>query len=116
MNLKPSDLVRIIIVVPETHADAMREALGKAGAGTIGEYTHCCFSQKGTGRFMPSEAANPHIGTKHQLETVAEERIEAVCPASKLEQVLDDIKKAHPYEATIIDIYPIYQIGCKIPN
>ena len=48
--------------VPSTHARILRHALGVAGAGKIGEYNHCSFSIKGTGRFIPSGKANPHIG------------------------------------------------------
>ncbi len=111
--MKLSDYVTLIITVPETHGDVMREVLGKAGAGKIGEYSHCSFSFKGTGRFMPNKGANPFLGKEDTLEEVAEERIEAVCAVNILEYVLEEIKKAHPYEETVIDIYPVYEIGRK---
>lgn len=111
--LIPSEYVTLIITVPETHAERMREVLGRAGAGKVGEYSHCSFSVKGTGRFMPSPRANPHIGKQGVLEEVVEERIEAVCAVAILEHVLKEIKKAHPYEETVIDMYPVYEIGRK---
>ncbi len=45
--------VKIVIFVPESHADIVREAMGKAGAGKIGNYSFCSFSSKGVGRFRP---------------------------------------------------------------
>ena len=108
-----SDFVTIVTTVPETHADAVREAMGKAGAGKIGDYSYCSYSLKGVGRFMPAEGSNPYLGKQDVLEEVIEERIETVCNRAVLEHVLEEIKKAHPYEETVIDIYPVYEIGRK---
>ncbi|MEI8329976.1 MAG: hypothetical protein WCG14_08335 [Chlamydiia bacterium] len=33
-----SDYVTIVITVPETHPDMVREAMGRAGAGKVGDY------------------------------------------------------------------------------
>lgn len=108
-----SEYVTLVVTVPETHADAVREAMGNAGAGEYGNYSFCSFSVKGLGRFRPKEGANPFIGKEGALETVPEERIETVCAKKCLENVLEAIKKAHPYEQTVIDIYPIYRGGIK---
>jgi hypothetical protein len=109
----PSEYVTIVITVPETHADVVREAMGEAGAGQIGNYTHGSFSVKRIARFKPNDRANPFIGAAGVLEEVPEERIETVCSREKLEGVLVAIKRAHPYEETVIDIYPVYQMGIK---
>jgi hypothetical protein len=99
--------VKIVIFVPETHTDIVREAMGKAGAGKIGNYTHCTFSTKGIGRFKPEQGANPHIGEVGTLEEVIEERIETVCEREKLDAVIDAIKSVHPYDEIAYDIYPL---------
>ena len=112
-DLELSEYVTIVTTVPETHADAVREAMGKAGAGQVGNYSYCSFSLKGTGRFRPGKGAHPFLGKEGVWETVAEERIETVCQKDRLERVIAAIKKAHPYEETVIDIYPVYQIGRK---
>ncbi len=41
--------------MPETHAEEVRKALGDAGAGHIGNYSHCTFNSEGTGTFVPQE-------------------------------------------------------------
>lgn len=112
-HLELSDYVTIVITVPETHADAVREAMGRAGAGKVGDYSYCSYSVKEIGRFMPNKGATPYLGKEGILEEVIEERIETVCSRVVLEHVLEEIKKAHPYEETVIDIYPVYEIGRK---
>ncbi len=108
-----SNYVTIVITVPETHADAIREALGRAGAGKVGNYSHCSYSVKGVGRFMPNEGANPYLGKAGTIEEVMEERIETVCSYIVLEHVIEEVRKAHPYEEPGIDIYPVYEIQRK---
>jgi len=102
--------VKIVVFVPETHTDIVREAMGKAGAGKIGNYSSCSFSSKGIGRFTPESGANPHIGKVGKFEEVAEERIEVVCPREKLDNVINAIKKVHPYDEVALDVYPLENI------
>lgn len=98
---------KIVVYVPEADADALRQAMGDAGAGKIGNYSHCTFSVKGTGRFRPNAGANPTIGEVGRLEAVEEERIETLCAEENLAAVLKAIRDAHPYEEPAIDVYPI---------
>lgn len=98
---------KIVVYVPEDHADKLREAIGNAGAGKIGNYTHCTFTLKGTGRFKPEEGANPTIGEVGKLEEVLEDRIETVCSGDNLQAVLKAIRDNHPYEEPATDVYPI---------
>ncbi len=101
---------KIVVYVPETHAEALREAMANAGAGKIGNYTHCSFSTKGVGRFKPGPGARPAIGEAGVLEEVAEERIEVVCEERKLQDVLQAIREAHPYEEPATDMYHLENI------
>lgn len=99
--------VKIVVYVPEANADEVREAIGKAGGGKIGNYTFCSFSSKGTGRFLPQEGANPAIGEVGKLEQVIEERIEVTCARDLAAEVIAVIKKVHPYEEVALDVYPL---------
>lgn len=108
-----SENVKIIVFVPETHTDVVREAMGKAGAGKIGNYSFCSFSSKGVGRFKPEQDADPHIGEIGKFEEVVEERIETICSREKLEGVIAAIKKVHPYDEIALDIYPLEEIPFK---
>ncbi|MEK6925369.1 MAG: hypothetical protein AABW71_03990 [Nanoarchaeota archaeon] len=101
--------VKIVVFVPLTHTDKVRESIGKAGGGKIGNYSYCSFSSKGIGRFKPNEKANPHIGKANKLESVEEERIEFICPKDKAKSIISAIKKVHPYEEVVLDIYPLIE-------
>lgn len=104
------ELVKLVVFVPQENASEMRQALGEAGAGRIGEYSFCSFSIKGVGRFKPSDKANPHIGEAGELEAVDEERIEVACEKAQSPQIIEVIKKVHPYEEVVIDIYPMLSL------
>ena len=99
--------MKIVVFAPLSHADVIRKALAEAGAGHIGNYDSCSFSSRGIGRFRGGEDTKPFIGEPGKLEEVEEERIETICPAQKLEEVLAAVKKAHPYEEPAIDVYPL---------
>jgi hypothetical protein len=96
---------KIIVFVPEADGEAVRMAMGEAGAGKIGNYDYCSFTSRGTGRFRPLEGARPAIGEIGLLEDVLEERIETVCSEERLKHVLAAIRRVHPYEEPAIDIY-----------
>lgn len=102
-----SNNVKIVVFVPESHADVVRDAMCKAGAGKIGNYTFCTFSSKGIGRFKPGDGSHPTIGQVGVLELVQEERIEVVCERIILKDVIFAINKVHPYEEVALDVYPL---------
>jgi len=101
------NLVKIVVFVPKTHADIVRKAIGDAGAGRIGNYSHCSFSIHGVGKYKPLEGAHPTIGKVGKFEEVEEERIECVCEKSKAKEIIAAIRKVHPYEEVAFDIYPL---------
>lgn len=98
---------KIVVYVPESHGDALRSAMGEAGAGVIGDYTHCMFTLKGTGQFKPGEGADPYVGEVGKLNKVEEERIETVCESRCLSAIIKAIRTVHPYEEPAFDVYPI---------
>ena len=95
---------KVAVYVPLTHSEQLRQAMGDAGAGHIGAYSHCSFSVAGEGRFLPLEGTNPFIGHVGTMETVQEERVETVVPKKLLDQVLAAMKEAHPYEEIAYDV------------
>jgi hypothetical protein len=102
--------VKIVVFAPESHTDIVRDAIGKAGAGNVGNYSYCSFSSKGIGRFKPGEGAHPAIGEVGKFESVEEERIEVTCGRDKAKDVIRAIKKVHPYEEVALDVYPLEEM------
>ncbi|NIK13366.1 Nif3-like dinuclear metal center hexameric protein [Alkalibacillus almallahensis] len=100
-------LYKMVVFVPTSHEDELRNALAEAGAGHIGQYSHCTFNSEGFGTFKPQEGTNPYIGSANELEKVQELRMETVVPASILQDVIDQANEAHPYEEMAYDVYPL---------
>jgi len=99
--------VKIVTSIPENYTKDFLEAIGDAGAGIIGNYTHCSFTIKGIGRSLPTEGANPTIGEIGKLEEINEDRIEFSCDKDILDKIIGVIKSVHPYEEPVIDIYQL---------
>ncbi len=102
--------VKIVTYVPIANADGVRKALGYAGAGAIGKYSHNSYSVVGKARFTPSKLAKPYISKANVAETVDEERIEVMCDRKLAKKVIEAMKKAHPYEEAVFDIYPLLNV------
>lgn len=99
--------VKIAVMVPKEYASKLRDAICQTGAGTIGNYTFCTVSTKVLGTFKPNNKANPAIGQRNKLEKVKEIKLEVICNIEKVKEVLNIIKKNHPYETPGIDIIPL---------
>mgnify|MGYP001055205212 FL=1 len=99
--------VKIIVTIPIENVDEVRNAICEAGAGVIGNYTHCSMSTKCVGTFKPTDEANPYIGERNNLEFVEEEKLEVVCDVNIVKNVISKLREVHPYEEPAIDIIPL---------
>ncbi|CAA9384725.1 MAG: GTP cyclohydrolase 1 type 2 homolog YbgI @ Bsu YqfO NIF3/CutA domain [uncultured Rubrobacteraceae bacterium] len=107
-------LRKLVVFVPAENAEAVAGALSEAGAGRIGDYTHCTFRTPGTGTFLPGEGSDPYLGERGSLERVEEVRLETVVPAYLARAAVDAATAAHPYEEVALDVYPVegFPEGC----
>lgn len=108
---EPGGLCKVAVFVPEGHLEAVRSAMGTAGAGTSGKYARCTFSTEGTGTFMPLEGADPYLGRIGALERVREHRIESIVACGMAQRVVEAARAVHPYEAMAYDIIPLRNRG-----
>ncbi|GLC88589.1 Nif3-like dinuclear metal center hexameric protein [Lysinibacillus piscis] len=102
-------LLKLVVFVPTVHADTVREALAKAGAGRIGAYEACSYTTMGEGRFRALEGATPYVGQIGTLHIEEEVKIEVVLPESSKNRVLKAMLNAHPYEEPAYDIICLEQ-------
>lgn len=91
-------LMKLETFIPKENADAVIQRLHDAGAGNVGDYTHCSFRVTGTGSFRPGPHAHPHIGLEGQQEFVEEVRVEMLFPAHLRHTLLAALREVHPYE------------------
>jgi dinuclear metal center YbgI/SA1388 family protein len=102
------DNYKLVVFVPVESLAEVSNAVFAAGAGAIGNYSHCGFGAEGTGTFLPLENAKPAIGKKGNLEAVPEVRFETIVPAEKLDEVIAAMKKTHPYQTPAFDVFKLY--------
>lgn len=104
---KPDIIYKLVVFVPESHTEQVREAITGAGAGWIGNYSDCTFLINGTGTFKATDGCNPFLGKPGLLEKTAEVRLETVIRQNQVNKVIRSMIKAHPYEEVAYDIYPL---------
>ncbi|OBI21061.1 Nif3-like dinuclear metal center hexameric protein [Mycobacterium sp. E2462] len=101
----PTGLDKWVIYVPAENSEAVQAAVFEAGAGQIGDYSHCSWSVGGIGQFLPHEGASPAVGSVGAVERLAEDRFEVVAPARLRSAVLAAMRAAHPYEEPAFDVF-----------
>lgn len=108
-----ANLDKWVIYVPAEHAEAVQEAVFEAGAGRIGDYSHCSWSVSGIGQFLPHDGASPAIGSVGTVERVTEDRFEVVAPTRARAAVLAAMRAAHPYEEPAFDIFALVPLPAE---
>jgi dinuclear metal center YbgI/SA1388 family protein len=103
--------LKLAVFVPESHIEEVRQAVAAAGAGHIGNYSHCTFQAPGTGTFLPLEGTKPFIGAQGRLEYAPEYRLETILPEDSAPRVIDAMLRAHPYEEVAYDLYALENPG-----
>lgn len=96
---------KLAVFVPAGALDAVRDALFAAGAGRIGDYERCSWYAEGTGTFRALPGANPTVGEVGAEERVHEVRLETVFPEERQDEIVEALRRAHPYEEPAFDIY-----------
>ena len=105
---------KLAVFVPTGYEDRVRQALGDAGLGVIGRYSHCSFAAPGQGTYRPLPGAQPFRGEAGQLSRAAESRLEVLAPESLLPLALTRLKETHPYEEVAYDPYPVRHPGTPL--
>ncbi|HZZ96120.1 MAG TPA: Nif3-like dinuclear metal center hexameric protein [Jatrophihabitantaceae bacterium] len=95
---------KLVVFVPLEHAERLIDALAASGAGAIGDYDRCAWTNEGSGTFRPLAGADPTIGRIGQIEVVPEARVEMVVPARRRSAAVAALRAAHPYEEPAFDL------------
>ncbi|CAN5220733.1 Nif3-like dinuclear metal center hexameric protein [soil metagenome] len=107
--LKPAPLDRdkmnYVVFVPTSHVSQVIDAIARAGAGAIGNYSHCTFRAPGTGTFVPEEGADPYDGKIGKLTQADEVRLECVVSKGNVAALIREVRAVHPYETIAFHLY-----------
>ncbi|MCS7032537.1 MAG: Nif3-like dinuclear metal center hexameric protein, partial [Phycisphaerae bacterium] len=95
---------KLVTFVPVDAVAQVSRALFEAGAGVIGNYSHCSFRTRGSGTFFGHGGTSPTVGQAGRLEEVEEVRLETVVPIDRAEPVVAALRASHPYEEVAFDL------------
>ncbi|QNL51187.1 Nif3-like dinuclear metal center hexameric protein [Olivibacter sp. SDN3] len=115
--LLPKDdlLYKLVVFVPKSDAETLRDALFQAGAGAIGNYSECSFNTEGLGTFKAGDGTNPYVGNVGERHHEKEEKVEVIYPKHVEKKLVVAMHEAHPYEEVAYDIYKLqnkyHQVG-----
>lgn len=105
----PSEVkYKLVTYVPKESLEKVTNAMFKAGAGWIGNYSRCGFSSKGVGSFKPLAGSKPYVGSRGKIEKVDEVRFETIVPAANIDACVNALKASHPYEECAYDVFRLY--------
>lgn len=102
-----NQLFKLVVYVPLSHLEEVRNAIFEAGAGHIGNYDNCSFSAEGKGSFRALEGTHPFVGNINQQHFEDEFRLETVFPSHLKGAVIQSMTNAHPYEEVAYDIFTL---------
>ena len=111
LDPQPNVLVKLSVFVPVTHSEIVQETVFKTGGGQIGNYDSCSFTSKGEGTFRPLENSNPYTGKHAEFSQVEEKKMEFLVSIHKLQSVIKQMLKVHPYEEVAYDVVSLQNVN-----
>ncbi len=95
---------KLTTYVPIEESDKLKAALFTAGAGNIGNYSDCSFTNEGIGSFQAGEKANPTKGEINEFRKEKEAQIHITYPKAKEGNIIKALFANHPYEEVAYEI------------
>jgi len=95
---------KLTTYVPKAELNNVRDALFKAGAGSIGNYDNCSFNVEGTGTFNGNESSHPTKGEKGITQEEQEVKLSVIFAKHLKNNILQTLFKTHSYEEVAYEI------------
>lgn len=107
-------LKKLTTYVPKNEAEDLREALFKAGAGTIGNYSNCSFNSEGIGTYKGNDQSNPTKGIRGETHLENEVQVSMIFEKHLEKEVLKALFDAHSYEEVAFEVVPLDNLNQTI--
>jgi len=111
---KAETIKKLTVFVPNKAFDKVQNALFEIGAGHIGNYENCSFSNQGIGSFKGNDSSDPTVGTKNELHKAEEIQLQLTFSAHLKRKVISTLHKTHPYEEVAYEISTLENLNQKI--
>ncbi len=95
---------KLTTFVPIAATNTVKNAVFKAGAGSIGNYENCSFSTEGLGTFKPLSNAQPTLGKIGTTHIEKENQLQFTYPKHQEKAILKALFSSHPYEEVAYEI------------
>ncbi len=95
---------KLTTYAPIHESEQLTNTLFEAGAGTIGNYSNCSFTNQGIGSFKADKHAKPTIGTIGETHFEKEAQINITFSAGVEKEVMQALFKNHPYEEVAYEV------------
>ncbi|HFB83310.1 MAG TPA: Nif3-like dinuclear metal center hexameric protein, partial [Thermodesulfatator sp.] len=96
-----AEACKLVVFIPKGYEEKVKKALFVGLPNEINDPLACSFGVLGEATFTPPEG-----GGHEALSRAAQWRLEAVVPKAFVPLILETLKRVHPYERPIYDIYP----------
>lgn len=103
-------MYKLSFYVPESHLEAVKNALFAKGVGQYKAYDQCCWQVLGVGQYRPLANSQPYCGKVDQLEIMAEYKVEMICDDAAIKAVVQTLLSVHPYEEPAYEVFKILTI------
>jgi dinuclear metal center YbgI/SA1388 family protein len=104
---KQNFIRKLVTYTTHENADKVRNAILQTGAGTIGNYDNCSYNSNGFSTYRGNQNSNPTIGTKGELTTTNETKIEVTFEKHLESKILKALFDNHIYEEVAYEIYDL---------
>lgn len=104
---KKGTIKKLTTYVPNDNAESLKEALFAAGAGHIGNYSHCSFGTEGVGSYRPGQDANPAIGKIGTTHYEKETQLNVIFSFVDQAKILNSLFENHPYEEVAYEVFTL---------
>ena len=102
---------KLEIFVPASHFSAVQTALAESDAGHIGAYDQCLSYSPVTSFWRPLAGTHPYLGAENALCQAEEFKVEVTCRTEQVDEIIQAVKAAHPYEEPVINVLPLLKTG-----
>ncbi|MDR0356083.1 MAG: Nif3-like dinuclear metal center hexameric protein [Deltaproteobacteria bacterium] len=108
---EPQKLLKVVIFVPSSHQEIVRQAVFQTGAGVVGAYADCYFKSSGLGGFHVPPNAAPFCGEPGSSCETPEERLEMILAPGLRNAVDRAVRSSHPYEEPAFEFHDVTVTG-----
>ena len=72
-------------------------------------YDQCLSYSPVTSFWRPLAGTHPYLGAENTLCQAEEFKVEVTCRTEQVDEILQAVKAAHPYEEPVINVIPLYR-------